>query len=205
MDNSEGSRVITSTFRARKNLTLHVTDQQMSIILGSILGDAYVHPQGKICFEQAEKRKDYLYWKFAQLRNLAYPKVALVTRKDKRTNQQTRSYRFFLRQYFRPLREIFYQHRQKVVPHSLQEWMTPLLLAVWYMDDGYLDRKYPQLMTECFTKSDISLLRSFLKKKFGLETIMTSKKRIQIKSEHANKFFQLVEPYIHETLRYKLP
>lgn len=205
MDNSEGSRVITSTFRARKNLVLHVTDQQMSIILGSILGDAYIHPQGKICFEQAESHKDYLYWKYAQLKNIAYPKVALVTRLDKRTNQQTRSYRFFLRQYFRPLRKVFYNNRKKVVPSSLQRWMTPLLLSVWYMDDGYLDRSYPQLMTECFSISDIDFLRKSLKDKFNIESIRTSKKRIQIKSNSTSKFFHLVEPFMHETLGYKLP
>jgi hypothetical protein len=31
---------------------------------------------------------------------------------------------------------------------ELKPWFSPLLLAVWYMDDGHLDRNtYPLLMT----------------------------------------------------------
>jgi hypothetical protein len=178
----------------------------MKIILGSILGDAYVYPKGKICFEHGNNQKDYLFWKFSQLKSAAYPKVSPVVRHDKRTKKLTVSWRFFLRQYFRPLRRIFYKNRKKVVPKAITPWMSPLLLAVWYMDDGYLEReKYPLLMTECFSLGNLKFLQRILKSKLKLKSLINGKKRIRIKSDSANRFFNLIGPYIHESLSYKLP
>lgn len=206
MDNIEGSQAIFQTFLARKNLKLCVSKQQMYIILGSILGDAYIYPQGKICFEQGEKQKEYLLWKYTQLKTLAYPKIAQVTRLDKPSQRTTTSWRFFLRQYFRPLRQVFYVKHKKIIPISIRDWMTPQLLAVWYMDDGYLDRKkYPVLMTENFSINDLHYVISLLKLKFNLNCNITSKQRIRIQSASAQQFFHLIEPYIHTSLKYKLP
>lgn len=206
MDNTEGSRVINQTFQVRKNLKFKVSDRQMAVILGSILGDGYIYPQGKICFEHGQLQKQYLFWKYQVLQNLAYPKVAKVTRLDKRTNTKTISWRFFLRQYFRPLRSVFYRENQKVIPQSLIDWLTPELLAVWYMDDGYLDKGvYPLFMTESFSKFDVELLSKMMKEKLDLEILVSQKNRIRIKSKSIPKFFQLIEPFIHESLKYKLP
>lgn len=206
MDNTEGSRAILSTFRARKNLELHLSDQQISILLGSILGDAYIHPQGKICIEHSNAQKDYLMWKYQQLQNLAYPKVAQVTRFDKRTNSVNISWRFYLKQYFRPLRSLFYRQGQKVVPMQLTDWLDQLGLATWYMDDGYLDRGvYPQFMTESFSAEHNLFLINLFKTKFGLEAKLSSKNRILITKNSANQFFHLIEHHIHESLKYKLP
>ena len=47
MGNSEGSLVIPQIYKARRNLILRTSAEQLSIILGSVLGDAYIYPQGK--------------------------------------------------------------------------------------------------------------------------------------------------------------
>jgi hypothetical protein len=207
MDNTEGSLVITKTFRARKNLELRLTNCQMSIILGSILGDAYIHKLGKICFEHTSKHKSYLLWKYTELQNLTYPKVAQVERLDKRTNTKTFSYRFYLRQYFKNLRNIFYNDNdKKIIPSDLINWMNPLVLATWYMDDGHLDKnKYPYFMTESFSIKDIEKLIYQLKILFSLDCKITSKNRILIHNRNSKHFFNLIEPHIHETFKYKLP
>lgn len=206
MDNTEGSRVISQIFRVRKNLELRLSEEQMSILIGSILGDAYIYPQGKVCLEQAQSHKEYLFWKYSNLRSAAYPKVAKVIRNDKRTKTQTISWRFFLRQYFRPLRNTFYRDNKKVIPRSITPWLSPLLLAVWYMDDGYLDKKtYPIFMSECFSKKDNNFLVKSLKEKFHINSFINNRNRIRLRKRSAERFFKLIEPFIHETMRYKLP
>jgi hypothetical protein len=206
MVNTEGSRVISQVYSARKNLKLCLSSRQLSILLGSILGDAYVYPLGKVCFEHSSHQKDYLIWKYDELKSLTYPKVACVKRFDKRTGKQTVSWRFFLKQYFRPLRKLFYIDGKKVVPKDLKRWLSPLLLAVWYMDDGHLDRgKYPLFSTESFSKADVKFLSDILKTNFGLISKVTSKRRLRILSQSKDRFFQLIEPYIHNNLKYKLP
>lgn len=205
MDNTEGSRVITQIYRVRKNLQLCVSDRQIAILLGSILGDSYIYPQGKICFEHSEKQKSYLLWKYEELKTLAYPKVAQVIRLDKRHSTSTVSWRFFLRQYFRPLRTAFYANYWKVVPKDLNRWMTPLLLAVWYMDDGYLAKGNPLLMTNCFSFEDSQYLASLLQEKLNIKCFVNNQKQIRIQHGSSLKFFELINPFIQKDLRYKLP
>jgi hypothetical protein len=206
MENTEGSRAITQIFRARTHLQLRVSDRQMAIIIGSILGDAYIYPKGKICFEQAVSQRSYLLWKYAELKNLAYPRVSTVKRIDKRSENQTISIRFFLRQYFRSLREIFYLDGKKRIPPEIQEWFTPLAIVVWYMDDGYLDKgKYPLFMTENFSQEDTHFLSHLLEQTFHLKCFVTSKNRIRIRNVSAREFYSLIEPSINKDMRYKLP
>ena len=206
MGNSEGSLVIPQIYKARRNLILKTNVEQLSVILGSVLGDAYIYPQGKICFEQSAGQKKYLLWKYNILKDLSYPKVARVIRFDKRYSKKNTSYRFFLRQYFRPLRHIFYVDGQKIVPDCLLEKLNSLVLAVWYMDDGHLEHgKYPLFACESFSDNDIKSLASMVFHNFGIETKVDIKRRIRISGSSKNKFFKLVEPWVYPNLRYKLP
>src|SRR3990167_2258750 len=206
MGNFEGSLVIPQIYKARRNLILKTNVEQLSVILGSVLGDAYIYPQGKICFEQSAGQKKYLLWKYNILKDLSYPKVARVIRFDKRYSKKNTSYRFFLRQYFRPLRHIFYVDGQKIVPDCLLEKLNSLVLAVWYMDDGHLEHgKYPLFACEGFSDNDIKSLARMIFHNFGIETKVDIKRRIRISGSSKNKFFKLVEPWVYPNLRYKLP
>ena len=206
MGNTEGSRVIPQTYKARKNLSLHMLKQQLSVVLGSVLGDAYIYPQGKICFEQGIVQRKYLMWKYKILAPVAYKKVSRVSRLDRRSNTETVSYRFFLRQYFRPLRKLFYRNNRKVIPEALVDRFDPLVLAVWYMDDGYLDKNNsPLFMTDCYVGEDVYRLVQILKRSVDIQSYVTGNGRLRIERESANKFFRLVEPWVHPSLRYKLP
>jgi len=89
-------------FTARKNCKLFVTDRQYEILIGSILGDAYISPLGKIQFEQSLSQIDYLKWKFKELSEISYQNISYAERI--KNNKKTYSCRFWTKQYFRPLR-----------------------------------------------------------------------------------------------------
>lgn len=60
-------------------------------------------------------------------------------------------------------------------------------------------------MTESFSKSNNYYLTFCLKEKLGIYSHLTSKNRIWINKSSQSRFFQLLEPHIHESLKYKLP
>ena len=93
-------------FRVRKNQTLIMTDRQFEIVIGSLLGDAYISPLGKIQFEHSVKAREYLKWKFQELIGIRYRRIGYVTRIVK--GSHTSSCRFWTRQFFRPLRRMAY-------------------------------------------------------------------------------------------------
>lgn len=94
--NTEGSRNFMQQMLARKNQKLFVTTRQEEILIGSLLGDAYITKKGKIQLEQSFKQKEYLFWKYNELSSISYEKISLVKRLDKRLVREYLSYRFGL-------------------------------------------------------------------------------------------------------------
>ena len=69
----------------------------------------------------------------------------------------------------------FYRGTRKVVPKIIHRMLTPLALAVWFMDDGSVkskDHKSLLLNTQAFDRSDLEILRDALERKFGLATTL---------------------------------
>lgn len=188
--------------KARKNLILLVTDRQEEILQGSLLGDAYITKRGQIQFEQSENQKEYLFWKHEVLQTISYKNIVTVSRFDKRFAKTYISYRFWTRQYFLDWRTRWYVNGRKIIPRDIQ--FTPLVLAVWYMDDGcYSDHKCI-ISTDNFVLEDILFIQNLLFKTYGLKTSIKNKTKILIRKESQNNFFQLIKPYIISNLRYKI-
>jgi hypothetical protein len=51
-----------------------VSKKQREILIGTILGDGYLQKTGKrnarLKLEHSEKQKDYIFWKYEELKNL---------------------------------------------------------------------------------------------------------------------------------------
>lgn len=191
-----------SVLFARKNLKLKLTKRQMNILIGSVLGDGYISPRGQIQLEHSNKSKQYLFWKYAELKSLAYGRPSLVGRIDKRNGAEYESYRFWLRQYFRPWRKYFYHKKYKIFPKGLK--LTPLALAVWYMDDGCFSDKRCTIAIENFPAKSRLAIQSALKKSFGLDTHIRSNGKLAMRARSHKAFFKIVKPYIHKNMRYKI-
>lgn len=197
---------------ARKTQFLIVNDKQLEILAGCILGDGYIYKKGAIQIEQGISQKDYLLWKFKQLKPLVSVKPRLVTRK-RRDGSIGQSYRFVLRQYFRPWRRMFYPNGKKVVNEKVLKLITPFSLAVWYMDDGCKKNDYTLIIsTDSFSKNSLNKLRRFLKERWSVSTRIKIKKdgdkryeRLTIGSYDLVRFVDLIRPHIIPSMRYKIP
>ncbi len=116
------------------------------------------------------------------------------------------------------LRKIFYpKEGMKRVPKNITELLTePISLAIWYQDDGTLDRrsKYHwnvRIATYCFPYEDCVLLTETVRRNFGIEMSvckcqMRSKMYYQlyVPSKSMERFIQTVTPFIHPNFAYKI-
>ena len=204
MVNTEGSRNLSQELKIRKHIVKSLSHRQVEILVGSLLGDGYIHPLGKMCFEQAENQYGYLLWKYSELKNFAYPKIAKVSRFDKRSGKYTHSYRFFLKQYFQSWRQIWYPEGAKRIPNNIEGWFTPLSLAVWYMDDGHYDKgKSALFSSENFCQADLRKMQDILSK-WNLETSLSKSNRLRVLHSSISHFIKLTSPYIMSDMRYKI-
>ncbi len=205
MGNAVGSREPLVVFTARKQQKLVVHPRQLEILKGSILGDAYVTRRGQIQIEHTVKQNEYLMWKYQELASISYRgEPAFVQRHDRRTGAVYESRRFWTRQFFRSLRYQFYKDGRKTFPANLQ--LTPLMLAVWYMDDGHFEKKKRRciLATDNFSQDNGVRIQTTLRSQFSLETTIRKSGKLVFAGENCDKFLRIFSSHVIQTMHYKI-
>src|SRR3989344_799398 len=203
MGNPVGSLEVPNVLQARKRLLLELSQRQKEILIGCVLGDAYISPLGKGRIEQSTKQRAYVDWKYQELRSLCYgaqPREIIHTLP---TGRQHASVFFLLRQYFRLWRSIFYEVRTKIFPRDLP--VSPLSLAVWYMDDGCWTGKKALICAESFDGIYSENMQKALIDHYGIETVVGKNGRLVIRKKFHDQFFSLISPHVIPSMKYKLP
>lgn len=106
---------------------------------------------------------------------------------------------------------------KKTVTKEWCDCLTPISLAFWYMDDGYIhnadnDNLRPRIYiaTNSFSLYECNLLIDALKNKFDIEAKLNTKESykgnvLSLDTKNTDKFCLLVAPYICDGMKYKLP
>ena len=98
---------------------------------------------------------------------------------------------------------------KKIIPLNIETYLTPLALAIWFMDDGFRLQKGAKIATNCFTFKELQFICEILYKKYNLITTihLGGKNKgytIYINSKSMYLFSKLVKPFILPSLYYKL-
>ena len=119
--------------------------------------------------------------------------------------------------YFGKIYHHFYDdYRKRVVSSWALKWLTPRGLANWYMSDGYvclvgktkgvIKNRRVDICTDRYTLSDVRKMQDFFKRKFDIDTSIICRGRtyrLRVMQTSYNRFFELVNPYIVPSMRYK--
>ena len=190
---------------------MYLSLEARSVIVCSLLGDAYLYKNGTLQIEHCFDQAAYTFWKYEKLQSIAGKEPTLVERYDWRTRKIYRSMRFYTKATLKDFRPIFYKDHRKIIPNDLGEWLDPLAVAVWFMDDGGRGARTLKGLvfnTSCFSVEEQVLLQSVFSGKFGVKvSIHKIGKGFQlyVKAESFNRFSELVSPYLITQMRYKLP
>ena len=100
----------------------------------------------------------------------------------------------------------------KIVPLNIEEYLTPLALAIWFMDDGGGATKLEpgvRIATNNFTLNEVQFLCDILYKKYNLIATVHSGGKdkgfvLYINKKSVPLFISLVKIYMHPSLYYKL-
>ena len=184
-----------------------LTSKQKSLIFGSILGDGYVRivpgrAEAFLEINHSFRAKEYVDWKFENLKS-----ICKSPPKKRETGDGKYAYRFFTRSHpeITHIFEDFYHNERKIIPKSLE--LNPLILAVWFMDDGSKCRDRDiYLNTQQFSFLDQRRLLYLLRQmKIRARTNRDKKYyRIRILKESIPLFMEKVSPYIIPSLEYKM-
>lgn len=195
-----------------------MNSRKKAILVGMILGDAYLQKTGRknarLRLEHSEKQKEYLFWKGSQFPELFQGKPSRLVRFNPVYRKE---YSYFRWQSnaspeIGKFRRIFYPDNQKIIPKELPKlFVSPLSLAVWFMDDGYYYHRdrMAYLYIPKYRQEELEILVKALKSNFSLETKVKIKKSgnmvLVFNVKETQKLLSLIEPFIIPSLSYKTP
>lgn len=181
-----------------------LTEEQKSILIGVLLGDGAMRKKTHALLEinHSYKQKEYVDWLYQKFQTYidTPPKM-------RKSNGNRLAYRFTTKSLplLTKFYDSFFQERHKTIPDNLI--LTPLSLAVWYMDDGSRCDTDIYLNSQQFTQEEQEKLVLLLFRQHKIQASLNKDKeykRIRIKKESVQKFMGTIFPYIIPTMKYKL-
>lgn len=185
-----------------------LTQQQVELIEGCILGDGYLRivPGRRDAFLEINHSYSalaYVEWKYNILSS-----ITVSAPKKRQGNGKRVAYRFYTKQHpeLTSLFRLFYPDGVKRILPNLV--IRPMSLAIWYMDDGSRCRdRDVYLNTQQFSRGDQWLLVGMLEQAFGIRSSLNRDKeywRIRLRTADGLKFQRVIAPYIIPSMKYKL-
>jgi ubiquinol-cytochrome c reductase cytochrome b subunit len=169
----------------------------------------------RFAFYQEKTNGEYLLWLHQVISSLGYckPEIPVIQTRKGTNGQIHYIYRFRTYTYssFNWIYEQFYPNKRKVVPQIIDQYLSPLALAVWIMDDATLHKNRGlRFCTNSFTLKEVQYLASVIEKKYTLNTSIhktgvVNQYGLYIPKSSMADLTKIVKPYIHPTMLYKLP
>ena len=193
--------------------SLKLNQKQKEVLVGLLLGDGHLATQNggrtyALKIEHSVKQRAYVDWLYE-----LYKKWVRTPPQIKYREGEPFSYYFstYAHGAFRFYGQQFYLNGKKVVPHLIGKLLTPLGLAIWFMDDGSLkSQRHKTFIIHAigYEKRELEQLQSVLLGKFGIKTNLHRQKkiywRLYVYSESAERFREHTEKYILPSMGYKL-
>ena len=144
----------------------------------------------------------YVLWKYRHLAGLVSTPPRL-----RKGNGDRIACRFVTRSLpvLTPYYRLFYEVGGKRVP---EVELSPLTLAVWFMDDGCRSRNAVYLNTQQFDVAEQRKLLTMLEQQCGIDGTLNRDKcyhRIRVSVDGTRRLKAMIEPYLLPEMRYKLP
>ena len=198
-----------------------LSEQQFQVVLGSLMGDGNLssnrHDRNGVRFRlgHGAKQSEYLRWKTALMGNI---------RHAVRDNAKGASFVDFtpLPELAELQRAVYLGDGKKFFSEEYLKALTPLALAIWYMDDGSFTLRSKglqertaggsgriEICVEAMTEGTRVRLRDYLCDTYGLDVRLrhagSAGKAVLVFSTAATaKFQELVAPYMAPSMEYKL-
>ena len=198
-----------------------LSEQQIQLVLGSVMGDGNLSPNRRgrsgtrFRIGHGAKQAAYLDWKASLLGNI--PHARTVNAKGAVFAD------------FTPLPELSELHEavyfgdgKKHLTWDYLKRLTPLALAVWYMDDGGFTLRSKgvqertaggtgriEICVEAMSPGSRDRLVCYLRDTHGLDVKLRHPGArkvsvLQFSTSASEKFQKLVAPYVHPSMEYKL-
>lgn len=194
-----------------------ITKLQKQVILGCLFGDGSISKlknnnakNPDFIVSHSDKQVNYLLWKKRILSNLITSTKTVKNKKGFNTRADatiTKIRTKALPQLNRYLSNFKFNNGKKEATQQMLNELTPLSIAIWFMDDGSFSKtKYANLIrlhTEAFDKKSIDNIINYFMEIYAIKFNFYTRKNKRYgtlrinKKEQAQKFIDIIKDYIH--------
>src|SRR3989344_5814327 len=191
-----------------KKKDLKLSKRQRELIVGILLGDGHLETQNdgrtyRLKVEHGSAQREYLEWLAKEIQE------GLLSGWDEKGKGEKLVYGFTTVSHpaFRFYGAQFYQNGKKRIPPLIKKLMSPLSLAIWFLDDG--SSKSSKHRSLGYNRKDLELVQEALRH-FGIETALHKQRnnslRLYVPYEGARIIANFVQPILNDvpTLAYKV-
>ncbi len=196
---------------------LRLTGTHQEILVGLLLGDGCLETQNggrtyRLKVEQSARHEGYvrhIHELFSDW--VLTPPRRRLSRASNGTMTINWAFQTVSHEAFQPYGLQFYGGGRKKVPELIADWLTPRGFAYWYMDDGSVksaESKGVVLNTQAYEPIDVGRLIEVLRSRFGLQAKIREQSdgpQIYVAGRSYERFSELIEPFVLEEMRYKVP
>ena len=189
-------------------ITLKTNQEIRNLVLFMCLGDGYLNKNnGYLAMRHCVAQKDYIDWKRDLLKkNLKVTDLYYVENNGYGAFElRTKTYKFI-----KTYRKILYPNNVKKIANiKILNKLTPLGLAIWYMDDGGLSQKKEGgvvtsndlILNTHLSKEDNQIIIDYFNNRWGISFTQVKNKRqyrLRCGTREARKFLDIVRPYVSQ-------
>jgi len=187
-----------------------LTSRQQQILVGTLLGDGCLAQHGR--FHRLHVKHQFAQRSLVELKREAFRDFVTMPLHEFDQRLGNRLYpavQFATRTspLFSEWHNRFYRGRRKVVPIEVAQWLTPLSMAIWFMDDGGADYAGLNLQTHNFELLEVERLVATMAERFRIQPRTRANKGkwiIYIAASDVGSLRSKIGPHILPELRYKL-
>ena len=197
-------------FRTAKN--------KNGIIIGMLLGDSYLNKYGALATRHCLQQEEYLNFKVSVLENFfAVTKNRIKVKKtEKKEAYEQVGFRIKTTPYLKLMKKNIYTPKKTFTMRHLKK-LTPLGIAIWYMDDGStlfqknsagkIESRKGYLNTQGYTKEENEIMKQYFKETFDIKCEIHKDKiyyRLYFNSTELKKLIKIISPFIIDSMKYKI-
>lgn len=191
--------------------------ERLGIVLGMLLGDGSIAKKYKnrLTLTCDIENIDYLRWKISILEKLGFNGLKIRNIRSSITGYENSKGGHIVDicgedKKIEWMYRNFYHNGKRYLNNNLFRHINKYGLAIWFMDDGLIVKRgydYYSISTAAFSLEENKRIIKIIKKRFGLSATIQRDKRyykIYFGGKEGRNFINLIRPYIHPSMRYKL-
>lgn len=192
-----------------------ITKESRNLLIGLLLGDGTISNNNVFKLAHCEQQLDYLEWKIKQLNNSGLRSNGVkeyISANGFNKGRKVYYTQLNIIPFVKVLRRVVYKPTKKLGNRKLLNRLSAREIAIWYMDDGYINYRktnnkihgfYIKIAT-CIPKEELQIVIDYFKEVWNIQFYMFHEGRKENSyslccgTKEGIKFINIVKPYVEQ-------